>query len=290
MATDHSRKLAKWMMAPAVSALLVWMLAPLLATIYYSFFRFNIQRPENYGFWGLNNYKYFLTDPSFMNSLWNTFLLVFGVIIISIVGGVLLGILMNKEFWGRGIARLMIIGPFFVMPTVSALLWKNMFLDPVNGLFAHGATFLGFTPIEFLSNYPLATVIVIVAWQWLAFATLILLTALQSLDQEQMEAAEMDGASALSRFIYMTVPHLSRPITVVILIETIFLLGVFAEIFVTTAGGPGDASTNLSWIIYKVGLQSGDAGGAAAGGIIAVVFANLFAIVLMRLLGKNLDK
>ena len=99
----------------------------------------------------------------------------------------------------------------------------------------------------------LFAVILIVAWQWLPFATLILLTALQSLDEEQKEAAEMDGASALSIFIYLTLPHLARPITVVILIETIFLLTVFAEIFVTTGGGPGLATTNIAFLIYSAG-------------------------------------
>ena len=77
-----------------------------------------------------------------------------------------------------------------------------------------------------------------VAWQWLPFATLILLTAIQSLDEEQKEAAEMDGTPPLSFFFYIVLPHLARPITVVILIETIFLLNVFAEILVTTGGGP----------------------------------------------------
>lgn len=289
MATNHSRTAARYMIAPSVILLFLWMIVPLVMTIYYSFLRYNLLRPENKGFNGLKNFTYFLTDPSFWTSLTNTLILIFGVIAITIVFGILLGILLNKEIWGQGIVRLLVIAPFFVMPAVSALVWKNMFMNPVNGLFAHLATFLGTEPIDFLANYPLASVMLIVAWQWLPFATLILLTALQSLDQQQMEAAEMDGASALSRFIYITVPHLSRPITVVILIETIFLLGIFAEIYVTTAGGPGDASSTLTWLIYKVGRLGNDVGGAAAGGIIAVILANVVSFFLMRAIGKNLD-
>ncbi len=288
MATDHSRSRARMMNSPAVIMLLLWMIIPLGMTIYFSFLRFNLLR-GNQGFWGGKNYSYFVTDPSFWPAIWNTIFLVGGVIIISIVGGVLLGILLNKEFWGRGIVRLMVIAPFFVMPTVSALVWKNMFMNPVNGLFAYFAKLIGAQPIDFFTHYPLASITGIVAWQWLPFATLILLTALQSLDQEQMEAAEMDGASAWSRFWYITVPHLARPITVVILIETIFLLNVFAEIFVTTSGGPGDASTNLPWLIYRTGRLGQDIGGAAAGGIIAIILANIVAIFLMRAIGKNLD-
>ncbi len=87
-----------------------------------------------------------------------------------------------------------------------------------------------------------------VAWQWLPFATLILLTAIQSLDEEQKEAAEMDGTPPLSYFFYIVLPHLARPITVVILIETIFLLNVFAEIYVTGTRRPAPATCPISSI------------------------------------------
>ena len=90
-----------------------------------------------------------------------------------------------------------------------------------------------------LSDVPVFSIILIVSWQWLPFATLILLTAIQSLDSEQLEAAEMDGAPPLKRFFYIILPHLSRAITIVILIQTIFLLSIFAEIFVTTGGAFG---------------------------------------------------
>jgi sorbitol/mannitol transport system permease protein len=134
----------------------------------------------------------------------------------------------------------------------------------------------------------MASIIGIVSWEWLPFATLILLTALQSLSSEQLEAAEMDGASALSRLRYIILPHLSRAITVVVLIETIFLLGIFGEIFTTTQGGPGSASTTLPYLIFKV-QAAGDIGRAAAGGVIAVILANIVAIFLMRAIGRNLD-
>jgi sorbitol/mannitol transport system permease protein len=100
----------------------------------------------------------------------------------------------------------------------------------------------------------------------------------------------MDGANFFNRFIYLTLPHLSRAITVVILIQTIFLLGIYAEILVTTNGGPGYASTNLTFLIYRTARLGYDVGGGAAGGIIAVVLANIVAFFLMRAVGKNLDK
>jgi sorbitol/mannitol transport system permease protein len=216
--------------------------------------------------------------------------LVLGVLAITTVGGVLLALLLDQPFLGQGIVRLLVLAPFFVMPTVSALVWKNMILHPGYGVAADIAKFFGATPVDWFASYPLASIIIIVAWQWLPFATLILLTALQSLDEEQREAAEMDGAGAFSRLIYITLPHLARAITVVILIQTIFLLAVYAEILVTTNGGPGYASTNLVFLIYRTALLGYDVGGASAGGIIAVILANIVAFFLMRAVGKNLDK
>ncbi|PJF10046.1 carbohydrate ABC transporter permease [Pseudorhodobacter sp. MZDSW-24AT] len=289
MATAHSRTAARLMLSPAVILLLLWMIVPLGMTLYFSTLRYNLLMPGMETFVGFENYYYFVNQPAFWAALSNTLILVLGVLCITVVGGILLALLMDQPFWGQGIVRVLVIAPFFVMPTVSALVWKNMFMNPVNGIFAHIAKALGLPPFDFLSHAPLASIILIVAWQWLPFATLILLTALQSLDREQQEAAEMDGANGFQRFFYLTVPHLTRSITVVILIQTIFLLSVFAEILVTTNGGPGTASTNLTYLVYAQSLLNYDVGGGSAGGIIAVILANIVAIFLMRMIGKNLE-
>lgn len=290
MATLHTRASARLMMAPSVILLFVWMVVPLAMTLYFSFLSYNLLTPGAHNFIGFLNYSYFLTDPAFLTAIGNTLLLVIGVLLITVIGGVLLALVLDQPFWGQGIVRLLVIAPFFVMPTVSALVWKNMLMNPVYGLFAWIARGLGITPIDWLADVPLFSITIIVAWQWLPFATLILLTALQSLDGEQKEAAEMDGAGAVSRFIYIVLPHLARAITVVILIQTIFLLSIFAEILVTTNGGPGIQSTNLTYLVYAQALLQFDVGGASAGGIVAVILANIVGIFLIRLIGKNLDR
>ncbi len=289
MATLHTKAAARAMMSPAVILLLIWMAVPLAMTLYFSFLRYNLLMPGMEEYTGFLNYEFFLTDPAFFEALSNTLVLVVGVLFITIIGGTLLALLLDQPIWGQGITRILIIAPFFVMPTVSALVWKNMFMNPVNGLFAYLAKGLGLEPFDFLGVAPLFSIILIVAWQWLPFATLILLTAIQSLDREQLEAAEMDGAPALKRFWYIVLPHLSRAATVVILIQTIFLLSVFAEILVTTNGGPGYESTNIAYLVYSQSLLQYDVGGGSAGGIIAVILANIVAIFLMRMIGKNLE-
>jgi len=289
MATKASRSAARLMISPAVLLLLGWMLVPLCMTVYFSFLYYNLLQPGSTPFAGWDNYYWFLTDPSFSDAIYNTLVLVGGVLCITVIGGLCAAILLDKPMFGQGLIRIMVIAPFFVMPTVSALVWKNMFMNPVNGIFGRLVTGLGFPPIDFFGQYPLASITFIVSWMWLPFATLILLTALQSLDQEQLEAAEMDGANWWNRFIFIMLPHLARAITVVILIQTIFLLSIFAEILVTTNGGPGTATTNLTYLIYVSSLLQFDVGMGSAGGVIAIILANIVAIFLMRMIGKNLD-
>ncbi|SFR19867.1 carbohydrate ABC transporter permease [Poseidonocella sedimentorum] len=287
MATQHSRSAARFMMAPAVILLLGWMLVPLIMTLYFSFKRYLPLRGGDLGWTGFDNYVRFVTSSAFWPSVQATLIIVGGTLLITVIFGVLLGILLNQPMWGQGVVRILVIAPFFVMPTVSALVWKNMFMDPVNGLFAHLWKAVGAQPIEWLSDISLFSIVLIVSWQWLPFATLILLTAIQSLDSEQLEAAEMDGAPVLKRFAYITLPHLSRAITIVILIETIFLLSIFAEIFVTTGGAFG--SRTLTYLIFQRVLESQNVGLGSAGGVYAIILANIVAIFLMRIVGKNLD-
>jgi sorbitol/mannitol transport system permease protein len=286
MATQNSRSVARLMMAPAVVLLLGWMLVPLTMTLWFSFRKYLPLRGGDMGWVGFDNYVRFVSSSSFWPSVQTTLIFVGSVLVITVFLGILLALLLDQPLWGQGIVRILVISPFFVMPTVSALVWKNIFMDPVNGLFAHLWKFFGAVPIEWLSQKSVQSIIMIVSWQWLPFTTLILLTAVQSLDREQLEASEVDGAKPLQRFGYIILPHLARAITIVVLIQTIFLLSIFAEIFVTTGGAFG--TKTLSYLIFQRVLESQNIGLGSAGGIYAVILANIVAIFLMRIVGKNL--
>ena len=203
--------------------------------------------------------------------------------------GTLLALLLDQPIFGRGIVRLMVIAPFFIMPTVSALVWKNLLMHPVSGFFAWIAKLVRAAADRLVRAMPDA---VDHPDRGLAMA------AVRDPDpvhraavagQEQKEAAEMDGAGAFRSSSTSPLPHLARPITVVIMIETIFLLTVFAEIFVTTDGGPGLQTTNLAFLIYPQALLQFDVGNASAGGMVAVVIANIVAFFLVRIVGRNLE-
>jgi sorbitol/mannitol transport system permease protein len=275
------------MMAPAVILLLGWMLVPLVMTLYFSFKKYLPLRGGDLGWVGFDNYVRFVSSSAFWPAVATTLIIVGGVLVITVLLGIALALLLDQPMWGQGVVRILVIAPFFVMPTVSGLIWKNMFMDPVNGFFAHLWRLFGAEPILWLSQASLPSLVMIISWQWLPFATLILLTAIQSLDTEQLEAAEMDGARPVGRFWFVILPHLARAVTVVILIQTIFLLSIFAEIFVTTAGAFG--TKTLTYLIFQRVLESQNVGLGSAGGVYAIILANIVAVFLLRVVGKNLD-
>jgi sorbitol/mannitol transport system permease protein len=275
------------LVAPSVLLLLLWSLVPLAMTLWFSFRRYNLLNPMIHGFAGWNNYRFLLKDPALASSLIVTVILVGAVLIITVALGAVLAAVFETGFPGRGVARVLMISPFFVMPTVSALIWKNLLMHPVNGLFAALARGIGLRPLDWFASIPLASIILIVAWEWLPFAFLILMTALQSLDEEIVEAARLDGAGPIALFRHIQVPHMGRAISVVVMVETIFLLGIFAEIYVTTAGGPGVATTNLAFLIYQRALLAFNVGTASAAGVFAI--ANIMATFLVRTVARRLD-
>lgn len=286
MATRQGQALGRLAVAPSVAILAAWSIVPLALAIYYAFLRYRLDDPDNTSFAGFSNFYYVFTDPFFVKDAFNTVALVLMVLVISIVGGVLLALLLDRPIWGRGVVRLLVISPFFIMPTVSALVWKNLMMHPVYGYLAHLWESVGLKPVDWFASIPLTSVAIVVSWQWLPFATLILLTALQSLDLEQKDAAQMDGAKSFDFFYHIVLPHLLRPITVVILIETIFLLNVFAEIKVTSVGG---LAGNLTYLVFSQLNDANNVGEAAAGGLVAVVLANIVSAFLVRIIGRNLE-
>ena len=309
-----SKTLTRLLQAPAVLLLLVWMLIPLGMTLYFSFIRYvlnNLRKPEwttpQLANWrGFGNYEYVLyKSKDFWFAVQNSLFIVGSILVITVVLGLAIAVLVNRSFPGRGIVRVLLISPFFVMPAVNAVLWINMILDPVlglNGLAVEGINqlviglrefpLLGgffslwpeFEPLSFRATQTSSyAVIMMVAWQWTPFAVLIFMTSLQSEVQQQKEAAVLDGASAWSQFVYLTIPHLARPIAIVVMIQSIFHLSLYAEIEIVSRG---NGNKNLPYLIGE--FASNNIGAASATGIFAVILANIVAIFLLRMVGKSL--
>ncbi len=275
-------------LGPSVLVLLVWMVVPLVYSLYFSFRRYNLVIPTLHGYVGFQNYVFLLTDPNFWSAVWNTLVLVLAVLVLTTLFGLLFAILFNRNFLGKNVVRTLAISPFFVMPIVTALMWKDMILNPVFGLLSWITTLFHGHPVAWLTHYPMASVVTIISWEWVPFAMLILLTALQSLPNEQLEAARLDGADSWNEFRYIVLPHLTRPISALLMLETIFFLSIFAQIYGTTSGGPGLATTNLPYYIFLKAMFQFNIGGASAAGILAVILANVVAVFLLRLISRNL--
>ena len=308
------RTLPRLMQTPAVLLLLVWMMVPLGMTLFFSFIRYvlnNLRKPEwttpSIDNWrGFGNYEYVLyKSKDFWFAVQNSVFIVGSIIVLTVALGLAIAVLINRSFPGRGMVRVLLISPFFVMPAVNAVLWINMLLDPVlglNGLIVNGlngvidglrdfpllGNFFSFwpelQPISFRATQTSAyAVIIMVTWQWTPFAILIFMTSLQSQDQQQKEAAILDGASAWSQFVNLTIPHLARPIAIVIMIQAIFHLSLYAEIEIVSRG---NGNKNLPYLIGE--FASNNIGAASATGIFAVILANIVAIFLLRIIGKSL--
>ena len=308
-----NRRLPKLLQTPAVLLLLLWMLVPLGMTLYFSFIRYvlnNLRRPEwtspSIENWrGFGNYNFVFNNKDFFLAIQNSLFIVGSILILTVVFGVFIAILINKSFPGQGIVRVLLISPFFVMPAVNAVLWINMILDPVLGLqglaisglnnYIEGLRALPilgkffslwpeFNPISFRATQSSAyAVIMMVTWQWTPFAVLIFITSLQSEDQQQKEAAVLDGAGVWSQFRFLTLPHLARPIAIVVMIQAIFHLSLYAEIEIVSRG---NGNKNLPYLIGE--FANNNIGAASATGIFAVILANIVAIFLLRLIGKTL--
>ncbi len=309
-----NRTLPRLLQTPAVVLLLFWMLVPLSMTLFFSFIRYvlnSLRRPEwttpSLSNWrGFGNYEYVLFDAKdFWFAVQNSVFIVGSILVLTVLLGLALAMLVNRTFPGRGIVRVLLISPFFVMPAVNAVLWINMILDPVlglNGIAVGGLNnlidglrdfpILGsffsmwpeFEPISFRATQTSAyAVIIMVTWQWTPFAVLIFMTSLQSEDEQQKEAAILDGANAWSRFRNLTVPHLARPIAIVVMIQSIFHLSLYAEIEIVSRG---NGNKNLPYLIGE--FTSNNIGAASATGIFAVILANIIALFLLRIVGKSL--
>ena len=308
------RTLPRLLQTPSVVLLLIWMLVPLSMTLYFSFIRYNLnnlRRPEwttpSLSNWrGFGNYEFVLFKAKdFWFAVQNSLFIVSSIIVLTVVLGLAIAVLVNRSFPGRGIVRVLLISPFFVMPAVNAVLWINMILDPVLGL--QGLAVAGLNdmiaglrdfpilgaffslwpeidPISFRATQTSAyAVIIMVTWQWTPFAVLIFMTSLQSEDQQQKEAAILDGANAWSMFRNLTLPHLGRPIAIVVMIQAIFHLSLYAEIEIVSRG---NGNKNLPYLIGE--FSTNNIGAASATGIFAVILANIVAIFLLRMVGKTL--
>jgi sorbitol/mannitol transport system permease protein len=282
---------------PALVFTIIVTQIPFLLTIAISTLHWNVLQPgdKNFlgmgrysSFAGLSNYGTVFTDTRLRHAVINTVLLTASVVVISAAIGLLLAVLLDRKFPGRGVARTLLIAPFLVMPVASALVWKHALYNPDYGLFngilnwiAH--LFGGEGPVvDYVSSTPMPAVIAALVWQWTPFMMLILLAGLQSQPNDVLEAAKIDRADGLQTFRFITLPHLRQYLELSALLGSIYVLQTFDAIYTITQGGPGSATTNLPYEIYLTMFRKYEYGEAAAAGVVVVIGSILVATFALR--------
>ena len=272
---------------PALVFTIVVTQIPFILTLFYSLQSWNLVRPGSQEFVWFSNYVDVFTDSQFRQVALNTVVMTLGSVLIAVVLGLLLALLLNRQFLGRGVVRTLLITPFLITPVAAALLWRTVLLDPTLGLVNFVLSPFGASGTEWISQFPLASVMAALVWQWTPFMMLLLLAGLQSQPSDQLEAARVDGASAWSVFRELTLPHLRRFIELGVVLGTIYLVNTFDTVYMMTQGGPGVASANLPFYIYQRAFLGFDIGQSAAMGVVVVIITLIAASFALRLLFRS---
>lgn len=268
---------------PALIVVVLITQIPFLYTIYLSLQSWNIIRPDlGQEFVGLGNYASEVFTAQFLTIMLQTLAMAAMALVICCLVGLGLALLLNRQFFGRGLVQTLLVTPFFIMPTVTGLIWKNELFSPNFGLVTWFVGLFGVEGFNPMAQAPLFMVSTMVAWQWEPLFMLVLLAGLAAIPEEEKEAAQLDGCGRFGIFRYVELPHLLPYYRMVILLGSIFILQVFGEIYVATAGGPGTSSMNLQYLTFQTGLVGWQVGAASAIGVATLVLTLVILTGLLR--------
>ncbi len=273
---------------PALIFTIVVTQIPFLFTLFYSLTDWRIDTPEPREFIGFENYGALPDDKFFRDAAWVSVQMTVLAVLLSLIVGTALAILLDRKFFGQGFVRTLLITPFLVMPVVAGFLWKSQMFSATFGVLNWVLELFGFESIEFATKYPLASVVVVLVWQWSPFMMLIVLAGLQGQDTSVLEAARVDGATTVGIFRQITFPQLRPYLELGTLLGAIYLIQVYDHIDVITGGSPD--SKNLPFYIAQRSIGGGNRFGLASSYSIVVVIASIIiANIGLRVLSGLLE-
>ena len=276
--------------APALLAIFVLAGYPIVYSAWVSLHKFNLKRPNVFRFIGLDNYSEILKSPEFWSALWIT--VQFTVMVVALVAilGVLVALLLNQSFPGRGVLRTLILLPWAIPPVVNGLMWQWIYDSKIGALNGLLTTIGAIREYRGWLSEPLSALLALVSadvWNTLPLAVILLLAALQRIPVELYEAARMDGAGRLQTFRYVTFPWIAQVLLVVLILQTLAAIRAFDIIYVLTGGGPGTATTTLTWQTYLTTFDSLDFGRGNAYAYTVSLITFGFALVYFRILYRR---
>ena len=290
-----ARRRLRWARRAPLLPALVFLIAttqlPFLVTLVVSFMSWKALYPNSRRFAGIDNFVQVFQNAALRSSVVTTIVLTVTVVLVSLLLGLGLALLLDRKFLGRGIVRTLLIAPFLLVPIAAALMWKHVLLQASYGLIngTIDALWLLFgssdaPQVAWVSSAPLVSIEIALVWQWTPFMMLILLAGLQSMPQDAVEAARVDGASSVQIFTSLTFPHLRRYLELGALLGSIYIVQNFDAVYTITSGGLGTA--NLPYTIYRTFFQAQDYGLASAMGVVVVIATIIIATFALRVMSS----
>jgi multiple sugar transport system permease protein len=277
--------------APAFVYVLAVAVGPMVQGFLYSFDNYNLIRPGSRHFVGLDNYIALWSDPTARSAVINTFVFTFGAVTIEFILGLGVALLLWRDDWFNRIALGLLLVPATVTPLVVGLVFKAL-LNPEYGMIGYALAETGVSGPRGLLAEPqraLATLIAIDAWEWTPLMALILLAGLKSLPTDILEAAKVDGATAPQRLWFIILPLMLPAAFLALILRMMDAFRVFDIIFVSTGGGPADATNTLMIYGVKQGLEFFNIGAASAVStvIVACILAMAAAFIAVLKPARN---
>ena len=272
---------------PALIIYLLFSITPFLYTIYYSFTDYTDMNPINLHFVGLKNYIKVLQTPVMLAAIKNSVIYAILLTGFQTLLGLPLAFVLNQKLKSRNLLRAVFFFPAVFSSLIIGYLWNFIMSSSDFGLINNILHQLGLGTLNFFtSKNALYSVILTQIWQWTGWAMVIFLANLQSISPDLYEAAEIDGANGLKKFMYVTLPLMCPSVKIVIVTGLIGGMKVFDIIYSMTSGGPGDATQTVMTVMMKKGISEGFSSTGSAFGVCFFIIVLAISAIVTKLMGK----
>ena len=261
------------MILPTIIALAIMTLYPLIFTLGYSFTNLNLLKRKSFAFVGLKNYVDLLKQTYFRQAIWNTIKFTLLTVTFEMLIGFIMALYVNSLTKGKKVMRTLLLLPYLLPAVTVALSWRMM-LSPNYGIINQFLTSLGLPVYNWFADIKTAfgMLVLIDVWQNSPFVFLLLYAALQSVPQNQYEAAKIDGSGSLTTLFYITIPNIKGNLALCALLRTIDSFRIFEKVNLLTGGGPANSTATITQYLYTYGIKSLKFGLGSAGAILMTIF------------------
>jgi multiple sugar transport system permease protein len=275
---------------PALIAIVLLAGYPIVSSAWISLHKYSLKRPRVFEFVGPGNFQLLLASDEFWSAFWVTVKFTALVVALVMVLGLLIALLLNRSFPGSSLVRTLLLIPWAIPPVVNGLMWQWIYdskVGALNGLLVSLGLLSDYRGWLSDSTSALFALVWADVWNLVPLAVILILAALQRISSELYDAARVDGAGPLQMFRYVTFPWLAQALLIVLILQTMAAIRAFDVIYVLTAGGPGNATTTLTWQTFLTTFESLNFGlGNAYAWTVSLITLGL-AVLYFRLLYRR---